>query len=312
MSRRFLLMFAFTVLATSAFLVHRGDAQPETFKEITKGVWFRQGDVEKLGHCNNAVIELQDGLLVVDANFPSGARLLMSDIQKVSKKPVKWVFDTHHHGDHAYANAVWTAAGAQTLAFSGVAEEMKRREPKDWLETAKERKDVAALNKKTAEPPQKIFDKNLHVIDDPMRRVEFHFFGWAHTRGDGFVYLPKEKILCTGDAVTNGPYNYMGDGNVGNWPKVIEQAQKLDVTTVLPGHGPASGKDVLEGEKQFVSELHKAVAAEIKAGKKVDDFVKTIKLSDSVKKWVGDQYASQIRTAYKEITAKKPAGELPH
>jgi cyclase len=312
MSRRFLLMFTFVVVAASAFLAHPGEAQPETFKEITKGVWFRQGDVEKLGHCNNAVIELHDGLLVVDANFPSGARLLMSDIQKVSKKPVKWVFDTHHHGDHAYANAVWTAAGAQTLAFSGVAEEMKRREPKAWLETAKERKDVAELNRKTAEPPQKTFDKSPHVIDDPLRRVEFHFFGWAHTRGDGFVYLPKEKILCTGDAVTNGPYNYLGDGNVGNWPKVIEQVQKLDVATVIPGHGPVSGKEVLEGEKQFMLEMHKGVSAEIKAGKKPEDMAKAIKLPEALKKWQGNGFAGQIRAVYQEITAKKPAGELPH
>ena len=53
---------------------------------------------------------MKDYLIVVDANFPSGARGALADAKKVSSKPVKYVFDTHHHGDHAYGNAVWTEA----------------------------------------------------------------------------------------------------------------------------------------------------------------------------------------------------------
>ena len=60
---------------------------------------------------------------------PRGARAALADAKKVSTKPVKYVFDTHHHGDHAYGNSVWTEAGATTLAYKGVAEEMKRNEP---------------------------------------------------------------------------------------------------------------------------------------------------------------------------------------
>ena len=61
---------------------------------------------------------MKDYLIVVDANFPSGARATMADVKKVSSKPVKYVFDTHHHGDHAYGNAVWTQAGATTRVQS--------------------------------------------------------------------------------------------------------------------------------------------------------------------------------------------------
>jgi glyoxylase-like metal-dependent hydrolase (beta-lactamase superfamily II) len=80
---------------------------------------------------------MKDYLIVVDANFPSGAEACLADIKKTSGKPVKYVFDTHHHGDHAYGNPVWTKLGATTLAYIGVAEEMKRYEPKRWLETEK-------------------------------------------------------------------------------------------------------------------------------------------------------------------------------
>jgi len=78
-------------------------------------------------------------------------------------------------------------------------------------------------------------DADTHCeIDDGERRVEFHDFGWAHTRGDGFMFLPKEKILATGDAVTNGPWNNVADANAGGWPKVVAAAQQLDVHRSAP------------------------------------------------------------------------------
>src|SRR5947209_4033236 len=229
------LLAGFGALASLAFFAAHSDARPETTIKIVDGVWFREGDLKNLGHCNNIVIEMKDYLIVVDANFPSGAKLAMADAKKVSSKPVKYVFDTHHHGDHSYGNPVWTAAGATTLAYVGVAEEMKRYEPAGWQATAKERPDVAALHLQTAEPPKQTFNTNEFVLDDGARRVEFHFYGWAHTRGDGFVYLPKEKVLCTGDAAVNGPYNYTGQGNIKNWTNVLAQAQKLNAIYVLPG-----------------------------------------------------------------------------
>jgi len=306
--KRAILFSVFATLLTAAFFATRSEAQPNSVKEVVPGVWFREGDILKEGHCNNTIIEMKDYLIVIDANFPSGARAALADAQKVSKKPVKYVFDTHHHGDHAYGNAVWTKQGAITLAYAGVAEELKRYEPKRWQDTAKQRKDVGELNLSTAEPPKETFTKSPHVISDTTRRVEFHFFGWAHTHGDGFAYLPKEQVLCTGDAATNGPYNFVADGNVGNWPKVMENAQKLKVKYVLPGHGPNGGPEILEGQKQFMIELHKAAQAAVKAGTNPED----AKLPDSVKNWIGPQLKSQLKSAAEEIKQKKPAGDLPH
>jgi len=317
--QRFVTMSGFAAALSGAFFFSGGLAAPGDVREIVKGVWFREGDLKQYGHCNNIIIEMKDYLVVVDANFPSGAKLALDMAKKVSKKPVKYVFDTHHHGDHAYGNPVWTKAGAITLAHEGVAAEMKRYEPKRWQEAAKDREDVRSLNLKTAEPPRETFSGDLKVIEDETRRLEFRFFGWAHTRGDGFVYLPKEKVLCTGDAVVNGPFNYMGDGNVKNWPNVVERAMKLDVRHVLPAHGPAGGTEILTGERQFMLEIQKAVAAEIKAGRKLDALVKrdsskkvlavNVKLPESVRNWVGDFFPDQVESVYKEITTGKPAGD---
>src|SRR4030095_11770939 len=125
---RILISAGFAVMASLALFVSRGDAKLETIEPVIPGIWFREGDLKGQGHCNNIVIEMKEYLIVVDANFPSGARATMAEIKKISSKPVKYVFDTHHHGDHAYANALWTEPGATALAYAGVAEEMKRYE----------------------------------------------------------------------------------------------------------------------------------------------------------------------------------------
>src|SRR5215471_17332637 len=139
-------MSVFAVLASLAFFVSKSSATPETVQKVADGVWFREGDLKNLGHCNNIIIEMKDYLIVVDANFPSGARAALADAKKVSSKPVKYVFDTHHHGDHAYGNSIWTDAGATTLAYKGVTDEMKRNEPAAWNASAKARADVRDLN----------------------------------------------------------------------------------------------------------------------------------------------------------------------
>lgn len=319
MHTRLWLLGGFGCLLVLGLLLTHGDAQPNSLKQIAPGVWFREGDLAA-GHCNNTIIEMKDYLIIVDANFPSGARAVLVDAKKVSSKPVKYVFDTHHHGDHAYGNAVWTQMGAVTIAYQGVADEMKRYEPARWQSTAKQRKDVAEMKSDHPEPPQQTFTDSPHVMTDGARRVEFRFFGWAHTRGDGWVYLPQEKVLCSGDAAVNGPYNYRADGNIGNWPKVIDGALKLNVEHVLPGHGPAGTRDVLVGQRAFMVELHKAVEAAIQAGKKLDDIVKkdgnrrttSIQLAENVKNWVGPDVATQVSDVYNEIANKKPIGDQPH
>ena len=300
-SARLLFLTAFAFLACVALFVTRSDAAPETVRQIVPGVWFREGDLSEHGHSNNVIIEMKDYLIVVDANFPSGARAAMADARRIAAaKPVKYVFDTHHHGDHAYGNALWTRAGATTMAFKGVADEMQRVEPKRWQEAAAKRKDVAELGA-APEPPQKVINENLFVLNDGKRKVEFRFFGWAHTRGDGFVYLPKEQVLCTGDAVVNGAYNYAGDANVAGWPEVIRAAAKLKVKHVLPGHGEPGGRELLTGQEQFLVELYKVVKAGADQGKPPEEIAAGLEWPENVRRWVGDSLKGLVRDTYSQI-----------
>jgi len=309
---RALLLVCFAGMGGLALFVSRSDATAETIKLIAPGIWFREGDMEQ-GHCNNVIIEMKDYLIVVDANYPSGARATMTDAKRISTKPVKYVFDTHHHGDHLYGNSLWTRGGATTLAFKGVAEELKRFEPARWTAAAKSRKDVADLNQPAPEAPKQDINELQYVLNDGSRKVEFRHFGWAHTKGDGFVYLPKEQVLCTGDAVVNGPHNNTADANIGNWPSVLQAAEKLKVKFVLPGHGVAAGRELIEGQAQFMTELHKAVKAGVDQGKKLEELQAGIHLPEAVSTWVSERsLKTQIGDAYQEITQGKPRGELAH
>jgi len=305
------------------------DAQPGTLKQIVPGVWFREGEQE-LSHSNNAVIEMKDYLIVVDANYPSGARAVINDVKKVSSKPIKYVINTHGDADHVYGNPIFTKLGAVTMAHAGAVEEMNRYEPKSWQQTAGWRKDVAELNLPTPERPQQTFTDSPHVISDSTRRIEIYHFGWGHTRGDVFVYLPKEKVLCTGDVVVNGPYSDPKHAYMGNWANEIRPTLKLDVVHVLPGHGSAGGRELLEGQIQFFDELNRAVQAAVKQGKTLDQLVTmkngrpvatSVRLSKGimdvyvfhgtvVKPWQASRFPTQVMATYREITEGKPYGEI--
>jgi cyclase len=307
---RALLFVIFASLGGLALFVTRSEANPETLRLIVPGVWFREGDLQQ-GHSNNVIIEMKDYMIVIDANYPSGARAAIADVKRLSAKPVKYVFDTHHHGDHLYGNVLWTKAGATTLAFKGVGEELKRFEPARWQQSIKQRQDVADLHMDAPEPPKQDINEEIFVVNDGSRKVEFRHFGWAHTRGDGFAYLPKEQVLATGDAVVNGPYNNVNDAYIENWPSVLRAAQKLKVKYVLPGHGLPGGRELLSGQEQFMTELFKAVKDGAGQGKKVEELQASIQLSMTVTPWVGDPLLKQqVKAAYDEITQHKPHGEI--
>lgn len=279
---------------------------------IARGVWFLTGDTN--GYSNTVIIEMKDYLIVVDANYPGRAKELLTITKQLSPKPVRYVFDTHAHGDHAYGNSVWTAAGATTLAFQGVTDEMNRWEPARWRNAMLSRPDVKATGETDVQRPQMSITGDKLTLNDGTREVDFLFLGWGHTPGDGYVWLPAEKILATGDAAVNGPRNKLLDANIANWPKALDKAIALGPQHVLPGHGDAGGIEILQGQKQFLVDLYAAVKAQADAGKKPADMQIVLPAPDNV--WFPLQRADlrqqDIETVYLEITSHQPAGATPH
>jgi cyclase len=317
----------------------RAENPPGTLKQIAPGVWFLEGG-ERIyktgndgakGYCNSTIIEMKDYQIVVDANYPGGARLVIQEARKLSSKPIKYVIDTHWHPDHAYGNHLFTEIGATTIAYAGAYVQMKRWEPQTWQNVAKQREDVRDLNMDAPEPPQLLFTTSPYVITDGSRRVELYHFGFGHTRSDTFVYLPKEKVLCTGDAVVNGPYSDPKNAYIAGWAKEIHDAQKLDVRYVLPGHGDPAGKELLEEQYEFFTDLYKAVQDAIHRGEPLDQLVTikngrpvatalqlprklmdhfVFKPSPELAPWAASRFPTQVHDTYLEITQGKPYGDL--
>src|ERR1041385_4018252 len=86
-------------------------AEVNKAEQIAPGVYFHEGDIQGNGHCNNGWIVFEDYVLVADANFPSGAQEIIPKIKAITDKPIRFAFDTHHHGDHAYGNQIWVDNG---------------------------------------------------------------------------------------------------------------------------------------------------------------------------------------------------------
>ena len=107
-------------------------------------------------------------------------------------------------------------------------------------------------------PPTLLFPDTL-IFDDGTHRVELHHFGTAHTKGDGVAWLPKETIVFTGDAVVNGPYNFVGDGDVGRVDRDAEQSVRASAPR-RSGRATARSAGVGDQDQQtFFRELRRVV-----------------------------------------------------
>jgi glyoxylase-like metal-dependent hydrolase (beta-lactamase superfamily II) len=247
-------------------------------REVAPGVFFRYAAISAtdpkvpFGGCNNVWVVFKDYVAVIDANFPKEAGDVLAAIKTTTDKPVRYVLDTHHHGDHAYGNAVWAAAGAKILGQTNCARLLRVNGPKQWEDAAKTRKDVAGSTLKAVDVP---FDEE-YVLDDGTQRIEFRHLGHAHTPGDAVAYLPKHKVLCTGDACVNGAFNFMGHANSASWVRCLEKMEQFDVRLVCPGHGPLVGKEVIGRQKRYFQELRAHVKAGIDAGKSLADITAAI------------------------------------
>ena len=291
-----------------------GDDKIGVVQKVAPNVYFHQGDLDK-GHCNQGWIVFKDYVLVVDGNFPSGVEVVLPKIKATTDKPIKFVVDTHHHGDHAYGNMAWFEIGAIPVASNGALEEMKKYETGfygrhpigRWEWSAKQRPGVKASK---LLPPMITFDKKL-VFDDGNMRAECLYLGNAHTHGDVFVWLPKQRILFSGDACVNGPYNYMGDGNSIDWLKTLDAAKALKPRIMCPGHGAMADSSLIDDQRAYLTALHAEVKPLVKRKlsleqirANVDAMRERVLKNDQIKRYVGKRFGEQIEKIYGDYTGQ--------
>jgi glyoxylase-like metal-dependent hydrolase (beta-lactamase superfamily II) len=189
-------------------------------------------------------------------------------------------------------------------------------EPGRWEAAMKDRPDLKIAKLK---PPSVLFSKDL-IFDDGKHRVELMHLGVAHTHGDAVAWLPNERILFAGDVCVNGPYNFVGDGDVSKWITTLDAARKLNAKIVCTGHGPRSIAAVLQDQQAFFAALREQVGSVMakispeEAKAKVEIIRATLKSNSQIARFVSDRNAgsedgfpSQVAKVYEELTGDKLA-----
>lgn len=273
-----------------------------TVTELAPGVYFRKAQTEPVfTGCNQGWVEFRDFVLVIDANFPNQVELVASEIRKRTQKPIRFVFDTHYHGDHADGNVQYKQFGATAIA-SERSRPLFETKGLEAFERAKADGTEGYAGKDYQLPALYFPDKM--VFDDGTQRVELLYAGHAHTLGDAVAWLPQHGILFTGDACVNGAFNYTGDSNTESWITVLNTLMDLPVKTVAPGHGELAGKDLLEMQRRYFVELRSKIKQGIDKGRTLEEIKLTIDLP-FYEDWTGVDVKTRgenIEHVYKELT----------
>lgn len=271
------MLVGFGLLLSLAFR-QEAASQANLVKELAPNVYYREAERDKRIIANTGWVVFRDYVLVIDANFPWGARAILEDLKKTTNKPVKLVFDTHYHGDHAFGNSVWVDAGAAIVCSEDCAEESLRKNTPSWAKNPGEGE--YSLKPYRLEHPQILFRDRL-VLDDGGMRVELLRVGPGHTVGDSVAYLPKQRILFTGDLAVNAPGNNMADPDADpdNWIRALDALAGRDVATVVPGHGALGTLETLRGQRAYTAAIVNGVRAGIQRGASLEQVQKDLDLS---------------------------------
>lgn len=251
--KRGILAVTFIILLCIAFL-GAGSGQSSRVHQLAPGVYYREADMAKHIIANSGWVVFRDYVLVIDANYPWGAKDILADIRAITNKPIKYVFDTHYHADHLFGDSVWVDAGATILCSEECTEESKRKNPMAWANDKGTGEN--SLKPYRLEHPQQSFRGSM-VFDDGVHRVELTRIGPGHTLGDSVAYLPKERILFTGDVCVNNAMNNMADAdaNPDGWLRALDNLATKDIATLIPGHGSPGTTATLKSQRTYLAAI---------------------------------------------------------
>jgi len=273
-----------------------------TLKQVTPSVYLAIANPSGWGaNSNAAVVILDDGVLVVDSHSrPSTARALVKQIRRITDKPVRYVVDSHFHYDHAQGNqayaGVWPA-GAEIISSEatrfnlehiGVARmQWDLAALPDSVVLWRGQRDAASDSAARAGLARKIDDATRYVAElkameltlpsltfergVTLRRgaqtVHVLYLGRGHTDGDVVVYLPRERVVATGDLL-HAYAPFMWDSYPYDWIKTLGELEKLDFDYILPGHGGVlSGKDQIRLWREYLGDLMREVELQVGKGR---------------------------------------------
>jgi glyoxylase-like metal-dependent hydrolase (beta-lactamase superfamily II) len=230
--------------------------------KIAEGIYMLEGAGGNIG-----VSVGEDGVILIDDQYAPLTPKIQAAITAISPKPIKFVLNTHWHGDHVGGNENLAAVGAVIVAHENV---RKRMSTEQFIEIMKRKvppSPVKALPVVTftSEITLHFNGEDIHVIHvDP-----------AHTDGDSVIVFPKAKVVHMGDCYMTISYPFVDVSSGGNFDGYIGAAAKVlgiadKAAKVIPGHGELSGVADLKAWHDMLVEIRAAVKKQADAGKPLE------------------------------------------
>ncbi|HEY0633907.1 MAG TPA: MBL fold metallo-hydrolase, partial [Gammaproteobacteria bacterium] len=200
------------------------------------------------GWNSNAIfVVTKSGVLVFDTGSSETiGKALLKTIRKVTDKPVRWVINSHGHGDHFLGNAAFAGKGVEIIS----SEQVKARiatEGYEWVSRFNTMTEGATGESQVVTPAIAVSKENRRNFGGV--EVQVLFSGDAHSPGDIMFWLPGKNVLLTGDVMYTGRAPATFDANAQHWIAALERLHKMQPKVVVPGHGPV-------GDAQSIADLH--------------------------------------------------------
>lgn len=209
---------------------------------------------------NMGFIADEDSVFSIDVtSTESRTRAYLKTIYEATGKPVSHVLYTHSHPDHC--NGASLLPQAQIIAHERTAVELQHPhavEPHIFTDF-----EVGAVHMRQ---PTVTYSDRLTMTWGSKELQIIHPGQPAHTAGDSYLFLPDDSVLFAGDLVFNGGTPFAMSGSISGWLETIEQMQSLGAHTIVPGHGPVGGPEVLEGVREYLEFIRAASHRAVEQG----------------------------------------------
>ncbi len=225
-----------------------------------------------------------DGAFVIDDQFAPLTPRILEEIAKLSDAPVRFVINTHWHGDHTGGNENLGKAGAIIVAHANVRRRMSERQFMEVFERTVEPSPEAAL-------PVVTFERSLtfHWNDET---IEVVHVPPAHTDGDSFVHFRHANAIHAGDLFFNGTYPFIDTGTGGHLAGMIQAVDRVlgrcdEKTRIIPGHGPLASRADLERYRRMLATTRDRIEPMVRAGRSRDEVIAAKPTADLDADWGG-------------------------
>jgi cyclase len=278
---------------------------PDRATEISAGIYAYVQDDGTWWINNTGFLVGRRGVISVDACATERrTRGYLAAIRAVTAQPIRTVINTHHHGDHTFGNYLFD--GATIVAHHRTRESLLAwGQPKSapfWTEI-----DWGAIE---IEPPFLTYADRVTVhVDDLV--CEVRYVGTpAHTTNDSFVWIPERRLLFSGDLLFNGGTPFLVQGSVSGARTALDTLRSLDAETIVPGHGPVCGPEVIDQVDRYLSfvqavarEAESAGLSPLQAARELD-LGEFAQLSDS------ERIVGNLHRAYLELNGGEPGAPI--